>query len=259
MAGGLLGLLWGPVGGIVGVLVGHQYDVWSDGSSRAAPRLSQAQVEERFFRITFQVMGHIAKSDGRVSEREIQAARRTMDELRLTPEQVRGAIECFTAGKAPEFRLDMALDELRAACARHPQLTRVFLEIQMRAALAGSDLRGASRERLLWTARRLGISGMEVAHMEYVLRIRAGSFRDGGATHGAAVEAQTLASAYRVLEVDAQASNDEVTKAYRRQMSRHHPDKLKTNGLPDSMIEHAKQRTQQIIEAWELIKARRGL
>ena len=52
--------------------------------------------------------------------------------------------------------------------------------------------------------------------------------------------------------------DDEVAKAYRRQLSKHHPDKLKANGLPDSMLEHAKQRTQQIIEAYELIKSTRG-
>ena len=60
-----------------------------------------------------------------------------------------------------------------------------------------------------------------------------------------------------MLEVEATATNDEVVKAYRRALSRHHPDKLKANGLPESMIEHAKERTQQIIEAWELIKERR--
>ena len=65
--------------------------------------------------------------------------------------------------------------------------------------------------------------------------------------------------AYKVLEVGPRASNDEVVKAYRRQLSRHHPDKLKANGLPESMIEHAKERTQQIIEAYELIKERRGI
>jgi DnaJ like chaperone protein len=48
-------------------------------------------------------------------------------------------------------------------------------------------------------------------------------------------------------------------KAYRRQLSRHHPDKLKANGLPESMIEHAKQRTQQIIQAYEVIRERRGI
>jgi DnaJ-domain-containing protein 1 len=55
------------------------------------------------------------------------------------------------------------------------------------------------------------------------------------------------------------ADDDAVSKAYRRQLSRHHPDKLKANGLPESMLEHAKQRTQQIIEAWEVIRATRGI
>jgi DnaJ like chaperone protein len=62
-----------------------------------------------------------------------------------------------------------------------------------------------------------------------------------------------------VLETAPSASDEAVVKAYRRQLSRHHPDKLKANGLPDSMIEHAKERTQQIIEAYELIRVRRGL
>jgi DnaJ-domain-containing protein 1 len=29
--------------------------------------------------------------------------------------------------------------------------------------------------------------------------------------------------------------------------------------LPESMLEHAKQRTQQIIEAWDIIRAARGM
>ena len=42
-------------------------------------------------------------------------------------------------------------------------------------------------------------------------------------------------------------------------MSRHHPDKLKANGLPDSMLERAKERTQQIHGAYELMRERRGM
>jgi DnaJ like chaperone protein len=54
-------------------------------------------------------------------------------------------------------------------------------------------------------------------------------------------------------------SDEEVVKAYRRQMSRHHPDKLKANGLPQSMLERAKERTQQIQAAYEVIRERRGM
>jgi len=42
-------------------------------------------------------------------------------------------------------------------------------------------------------------------------------------------------------------------------LSRHHPDKLKSNGLPESMLGHAQQRTQQIIEAWNVIREARGI
>ncbi|MBS1147707.1 MAG: hypothetical protein H6R08_1883, partial [Proteobacteria bacterium] len=68
-----------------------------------------------------------------------------------------------------------------------------------------------------------------------------------------------IAAAYRTLEVDPSVTDAELTKAYRRLMSRHHPDKLQANGLPESMLEHAKQRTQAIREAYELLRGQRGL
>ena len=61
------------------------------------------------------------------------------------------------------------------------------------------------------------------------------------------------------LEVSARASDQEVTKAYRRQMSRHHPDKLVANGLPESMAQWAKEKTQRIQESYEAIRAARGM
>jgi DnaJ like chaperone protein len=42
-------------------------------------------------------------------------------------------------------------------------------------------------------------------------------------------------------------------------MSRHHPDKLKANGLPDSMLERAKEQAQEIQASYELIRVRRGM
>jgi DnaJ like chaperone protein len=66
-------------------------------------------------------------------------------------------------------------------------------------------------------------------------------------------------AAYQTLEVEPAITNEELTRAYRRLMSRHHPDKLKANGLPDSMQEHAKQRTQAIREAYELLKEQRRI
>ncbi len=261
VVGGFIGMFLGPLGALAGVLLGHQIDEHLDRRHAQLPGPEELRaIGERFFRATFRVMGYLAKADGRVSEQEISAARAVMAELRLDPARVQQAIECFTAGKQPGFDLTAELSDLGRACAGRPDLVRVFVEIQVRAALSGNNLDGPVRPLVNRMAGRLGVSPFELAQIEAVLRIRTGSFRyaSAGGEFRPSV-AQKLDEAYRVLEAAPGDSDQDVVKAYRRQLSRHHPDKLKANGLPESMIEHAKQRTQQIIEAYELIRERRGI
>jgi DnaJ like chaperone protein len=253
--GAVLGYFaFGPVGSMIGILLGHQFDR----DSNLGPGASRARLHEIstvFFRTTFYVMGHLAKSDGRVTETEIQAARLVMQQLRLSPSEVQFAIECFTRGKDPAFPVDRSLAELSEACEGRPDLTRFFIEIEMRAALYGNGMQGPVRQRLAEMAQSLGISGLELAHMEALIR----AYGRGQASGAAPPAAERLADAYEVLEVSKDASNQEVTKAYRRQMSRNHPDKLKANGLPESMLEMAKEKTQQIQRAYEAVKESRGM
>jgi len=253
LIGGALGLLaLGPFGAVLGALLGHQFD--SATAAGGAPSASAARVNALFFPATFRVMGHVAKADGRISEQEIAAARAIMQSLRLGPGQTRLAMRLYTEGKQPGFDAAGALRELRAALAPHPHLAQFFVEIQLHAAVAGNGLAAPARERLRAIAGQLGISATDFAHLEALARWRGGA-RPGGQPAGA----EQLAEAYRVLEVGAGASDEEVVKAYRRQMSRHHPDKLQAQGLPESMLEHAKERTQQIRAAYELVRERRGM
>jgi DnaJ like chaperone protein len=266
--GAILGLLLfrNPWGALIGAILGHFYD-----QSAALPRRAGAgagasplQIGERFFTATFEVMGYVAKADGRVSETEIAAARKVMAELRLDGIQIQAAIAHFTRGKNPDFDLETTMEQFASTCAHRPDLLRVFLEVQVRAALEGVDMQGAARTAVQRVAELLDVSRLELAHMEAVLRLRREQFRTGGGRTGYGgaqppprSTGMALDAAYQILEVDPKATDDEVAKAYRRQLSKHHPDKLKANGLPDSMLEHAKQRTQQIIQAYDSIKSAR--
>lgn len=236
-------MAFGPIGAALGVAIGHQYDLMS--ARRARP------TGEQFFLSTFRVMGHVAKADGRVSEREIDAARQVMRDLRLDSRQVQAAIAEFTRGKQAGFNLDAEMADLRAACHSQPEILRAFTEILLRFAIAGSDMRGAGREQVARAAGLLGIAPPLLARMEAAMR--------GGRGSPLQSMAERTAAAYRTLETDAGVSNEELTRVYRRLMSRHHPDKLKANGLPESMLEHAKQRTQAIREAYELLREQRGM
>ena len=268
LVGVIVGLLIfrSPWGAIIGLVLGHFYDQSVVTVRRTGGGPGVLEIGERFFAATFEVMGHVAKADGRVSEAEIAAARKVMAELRLNGAQIHAAIAHFTRGKGADFDLQNTMQEFADACVNRPDLVRVFLEVQVRAALEGVDMKGPAALAIHKVAELLDVSRMEVAQMEAVLRLRREQFKAGagnGNRGGSAGQAPPrsgaqISAAYQILEVDPKSTDEEVAKAYRRQLSKHHPDKLKANGLPDSMLEHAKQRTQQIIEAYELIKSTRG-
>jgi len=259
--GGLIGALGGPVGAALGALLGHQIDrQYEEEEQEVAGQGDNPQIVSAvFFRAAFAVMGWVAKADGRVSEREIEAARAIMRQMRLSPDQVQAAIRFFTEGKQRDFPLERTLRELRQVCGGRYDLLRVFMEIQMRAALEGNDFQGPARTQLIRIGRLLGVSTIEMVHMELVLRLQHGAGRAERFGRRRPDPDRALADAYQVLDIKPSASNEELTRAYRRQMSRHHPDKLVANGLPESMQELAKEKTQQIREAYETIRKHRGM
>jgi len=266
LVGVMIGLLLfrSPWGALIGLILGHFYDQSVVTVRRSGGGASVLEIGERFFTATFEVMGHVAKADGRVSEAEIAAARKVMAELRLDGVQIHAAIAHFTRGKSPDFDLQTTMKEFAEACVNRPDLMRVFLEVQVRACLEGVDMQGPGGLAIQKVADLLDISRIELAHMVQVLRFRREQFKSGRNGNGGPAgqapprSGMQISAAYQILELDSKATDEEVAKAYRRQLSKHHPDKLKANGLPDSMLEHAKQRTQQIIEAYELIKSTRG-
>ncbi len=264
LVGALLGyiLTRRPMGVLLGMIIGHLYDQYA-AAGRAGPRVDLATVRETFFRTAFSVMGHVAKSDGRVSEQDIAAARRMFRQFNLNEADTRAAMQFYTRGKEEGFDLAPALAELANACRGREAVLRMFLEIQMRAALLGDGLAGASRATLMRVAQALGIGALEFAHLEALLRFQAHAGAYGptggqgpGASRGSG---SVLAEAYELLGVPQSATDAEVKRAYRKLMSENHPDKLVARGLPESMLDVAKQKTQAIQAAWERVREARGL
>lgn len=236
----------GPVGSLLGVFLGHQFDegVLRTHASGTAQRL--------FFAATFEVMGHLAKLDGRVSEQEIRAARRIMHGMRLSPEQVLTAIRHFNDGKAARYPLEDRMTALRAKFGVRRDLAQAFVQIQVQAAVAGGEILQPKRQGLWDVARGLGLGRVELAQIEAAVRAQ----NDGARAAGQ--ETMSLAAAHRALGVETAASDREIKTAYRRLMNQHHPDKLVSRGLPQSMVGMAEQKTQEIRAAYERIKADRG-
>jgi DnaJ like chaperone protein len=262
--GKLLGTIAGLATGkpwlaLIGLLLGHQFDRGfaerlANGRDTVDDRTLK-HVPQYFTSALFRVMGHVAKADGRVTEQEINAARETMRRFALGEADVRRAIDLFTEGKSADFPLDDVIGEFRNASTGREDLRRLFVQIQLEAALIGGGLSAPSRAVFARICNALGISAIEFAALEAMLRMR-GQQGPGAAAQPAAAR---LADAYQVLGVTPETADAKVTLAYRRLMSQNHPDKLVANGLPQSMIEAAHERTRRILEAYEVIRNHRGM
>ena len=63
-------------------------------------------------------------------------------------------------------------------------------------------------------------------------------------------------NAYKILEVDKTATNDQIKKSYRDLAKKHHPDKVQHLG--DAYVKAAQDKFQQIQKAYQNIKNERG-
>ncbi|HET7674225.1 MAG TPA: co-chaperone DjlA [Gammaproteobacteria bacterium] len=254
LIGGTLGfVIGGPIGAIIGAALGHMLGGGTDWARLTGGFNAAERIQTVFFTTTFSVMGHIAKADGRVSENEIEAARSVMAQMNLNAAQRDAAIRMFNQGKRGDFPLDAVIAQFRAECRHRVDLFRVFVEIQIHAALADGDIHPAERRILQSICAQLGISAAEFARLEAMARGQPGDTRQRPVRGG------SVAQAYEVLGVSRNAADAEIKKAYRRLLHQNHPDKLVAKGLPEEMMKIAEHKTQQIIAAYETIKQARGM
>ncbi|WP_448211834.1 co-chaperone DjlA [Colwellia sp. MEBiC06753] len=259
--GKLLGFLFGFMltknifGGLLGMWLGHRFDkgVGLDFESFNPGNDNEMTRQAAFFYTTFSVMGHMAKAKGRVTEHEIAFASAYMDKLGLQASLRQQAQEAFREGKASGFPLEERLSKLKQRCRGRHDLLLMFLEIQIQLAFADGSLDPAERNVLHQIAEHLGFAKADLDRLLEMIIAGESFHQQSGRTASPQQQASLLKNAYKVLGVSENATKQEVKKAYRKLMSQHHPDKLVAKGLPESMMESAKQKTQDIQAAYDLV------
>ena len=250
LIGGTLGfMMGGPLGALLGTTLGHQFDANRRGAGMRALPGDQERIQLAFFTATFSVMGHIAKADGQVSQQEIQMAKSLMDQMRLDKQQRKAAIDLFDQGKHTDFPLNDVLLQFRNECQRRTTVLRMFIEIQVQAAMADGRLDPQENSILLHAADALGFDQSEVENLINLI--------SGTAGHAGRTPARSIDQAYKILGASKNESDAEIKKSYRRLMNQHHPDKLVAKGVPEEMVKLATEKTQEIRSAWEQVRDHR--
>jgi len=248
IGGGFGFMLGGPLGALMGMAAGHQFDKGLNAVDLEPGNTERVQLA--FFTATFSVMGYLAKADGKVSRSEIQMAENIMAQMNLDSTQRKTAIELFNQGKQDDFPLIDILHQFKVECHRRTNLLQMFLEILIATAYADDQLDNAEHLVLQDIAQQIGFSG---AQLEQLINMVGAQQQYSHQTSHTSPKT-SLSQAYAVLGVDSEISDSSLKKTYRRLMSQHHPDKLVAKGLPEEMIKLANQKTGEIKNAYEQIK-----
>jgi len=265
--GKILGFLFGFMlskslfGALLGAWLGHVFDKGRgfDFNGMLGGKEDDISRQAAFFYTAFSVMGHVAKAKGQVTSHEIAFASAYMDKLGLKDELRQQAQDAFREGKNTGFPLKERLIKFKQLMGNRHDLLLMFLEIQIQVAFSDGELDKEERTVLHTIAKFLGYSARELDRLLEMI-IAGAAFHQQNSGHGyqqsgfkAPSSAEQLDNAYKVLGVNKNASIGDVKKAHRKLMSQHHPDKLISKGLPPAMMEAAKEKTQDIQAAYDLI------
>lgn len=259
--GGFLGFAHGgPLGALVGIVLGSIFDemtssdskkkIQADSSQYRAEQIDQQQQQEgqrnSFLFSLLVLSAYIIKADGRIMHSEMETVRRF---LRRNFGEVAVSQGEQILYKLFEQQKQMGDAQYKSIISASCHQMHMYLSDEQRLQLlcflveiskADGIVAPEEVEALRFVTTSLGLS---LTDLDSMLNLSQG--RDN------------LEAAYKVLGVAPTATDDEVKKAYRSMALKHHPDRVATLG--EDIRKAAEKKFQEINDAKEKIFKARGL
>jgi len=256
--GGFLGwVAGGPIGAIIGYLLGKAVETYIDfshqlpgGESSYEGQYRQQQQQQRttssrrytadeqrnsFFVSLLVLSSAVIKADGKTLQSEVDCVRNFF-RTNFGEQAAQQAVQILQQLDSQQVNVYSVGDQI-AANMNYSQRMQLF-QYLVQIALADGEFAKAEKSVLECIGSVIKLSNSDVSSL-------------------IAMYYREEQSAYKVLEISPNATDDEVRAAYRRMAMKNHPDRVSTLG-PD-VQKAAAERFQQISEAYETIKKQRGM
>ncbi|HJV77338.1 MAG TPA: TerB family tellurite resistance protein [Paludibacter sp.] len=236
IGGGLGWAFGGPVGALIGFTLGSMFD--GSVHVNTSHTLGQSNTTEGDFKMSLLVlMACIMKADGRVDKAELAVVKKFL----VANFGEEGALEALQILKN---LLNQNIDE-----------TEVAMQI-------GVNLNYSSKLELLHLLFNIAYADGEVVASELatiqriasIFRIDRLDFESIKAPYMKQVDRDW---AYKSLEIEPTATDQEIKKAYRRMAMKYHPDKV--NDLGEDVKKSATEKFRSVNEAYESLKKQRSM
>lgn len=230
IGGGLGWAFGGPIGAIIGFAIGSAF-----GNSSDSEEYIGATKQQRDFNVSLLVLSAaVMKADGSIKKSELDFVKQFF-------------LKNFGQERAEKYILmlreilkqDIQIYEVSQQVGRYMDYSSKLQLIHYLFGIASAD--GTTHESevdvISVIAKYMGISSADFQSIK-------------------AMFVQQVDSAYKILGIDANATDDEVKKAYREMAKKYHPDKVAYLG--EDVRKSAEQKLQEVNDAYDKIKKQRG-
>jgi DnaJ like chaperone protein len=234
VAGGLGWAFFGPLGGILGFVVGSMFDRENKFQPGAVGG-QQPTTTGGYVMSLLVLVAAVMKADGKVMKSELDYVKQFF-------------VRTFgTASASEAIRLlkDLLKQNIPVAdvCRQIAKNMDYSSRLQLLHFLYGisqadGDVDKTEQELIADIARNMGISSKDFESIQSMF-------------------ITNTDAAYKILEIDRSSTNEEVKKAYRKMAIKYHPDKV--SYLGEDFQNAAKEKFQKVNEAYESIRKERNI
>ncbi|MBQ3930576.1 MAG: TerB family tellurite resistance protein [Paludibacteraceae bacterium] len=263
--GGLGWTLGGPIGAILGVIAAGFFDgdsrssIEDGGNSSFGGKNSQSRktTQGDFLLVVMILAGSVMKADGSVLKSELEEVKAFL-RANFTEEEGKEALQMLKKILASNYDYRDVCRQVRSRLNYSGKLELIHTLFKI--ASADGDISQAEINIIYEICHLTGVSDADYVSIKtaYKAYTHGSSSGNGRSESGSSGKKQmSLADAYKILEVDKSATDDEVKKAYRRMAMKYHPDKV--NNLGEEVKRSATEKFKAVGEAYQIIKSSRGM
>ncbi|MDP2113834.1 MAG: TerB family tellurite resistance protein [Bacteroidota bacterium] len=235
ITGGLGWALFGPIGGIVGFVVGSLFDKSQQLQVSSGNQQRYQTTQGGYVMSLLVLVAAVMKADTKILKSELEYTKQFF-------------VRSFGAASAGE-----AIKILRDLLNQNIPVTEVCHQIR-------KNMDHPSRLQLVHFLFGIADADGHVHESEHKLIGHIAQHMGISEKDYQSIEAMFVANtdaAYKILEVEATATDDELKKAYRKMAVKYHPDKV--HYLGEDIQKAAHEKFQKVNEAWETVKKQRGI
>ena len=233
LLGGAAGFaLGGPIGAILGVMAGSAFDRKKQSSFNFS-QISQEQ-KQQIFTISFIVLSaKLAKSDGQVTNDEIQAFK---EKFNVPKSELSKVGKIFNEAKKDVYGYKQIADQVGLVFANNKILLEEMLNNLF--FIAASDGQISLKEvELLRSISQSFLIDENTFQRIFQMNLK-----------------NNTSDPYRILDVKREDSDQEIRKKWIQLNKEHHPDNLIAKGMPKEFIEQSNKELAAINLAYDKIK-----